>query len=157
MIKTIVKSKVKSSSPGDDNILYGFLLNLPTTHHFLATLYNKIDECDRAPDSFAQSNIKMIYKSEDAKDPTNFRMIALTTCKEKIYHQIKALCLIDFMITNGYLHTSTQKYFLQRINGCISCSYPSNKLSPCCWYFCILLCYFQFLYRFTLISLFWYH
>ena len=46
-IKEVLKMKNNTSAPGYDQIVYGFIKNLPSTHHILATLYNKIikEEC----------------------------------------------------------------------------------------------------------------
>lgn len=41
-IKEVLKMKTNTSAPGDDEIVYGFIKNLPSPHHILATLYNKI-------------------------------------------------------------------------------------------------------------------
>ena len=84
------KQKSATSAPGEDGLMYGFLRNLPAVHHFLATLYNRIDECDIAPDCWASSLVILLHKGGDTDDGGNFRMIALTSCLGKPYHLIKA-------------------------------------------------------------------
>ena len=76
-MKNILKKKSATSAPGEDGLLYGVLKNLPSTHHFLDTEYNKIDESETAPDIFAKSNIILIHKRGDDSDASNIRMIAL--------------------------------------------------------------------------------
>ena len=48
-----------------------------------------------------------------------FRMIALTSTLGKLYHQIKAERMADFMTKNGYIDEATQKAFIKGVNGCI--------------------------------------
>ena len=115
-IRNIVKHKSNSSSPGPDGITYGFLKKLPCLHHCLATLYNKILWDGVPPTTWAQSRVSLIYKKGDTLDPTNFRMIALSSIFGKIYHQIMAHRSASFMTDNKYIDNSILKAFLQRIN-----------------------------------------
>ena len=55
----------------------------------------------------------------EAVDPAMFRMIALTSTLGKLYHQIKAERMADFMSKNGYIDEATQKAFIKGVNGCI--------------------------------------
>lgn len=41
-IKAVLKMKNNKSAPFEDGVMYGFLKNMPSTHHILATIYNKI-------------------------------------------------------------------------------------------------------------------
>ena len=43
IIKNIFKRKSATSAPGEDGIMYGVLAKMPSTHYFLATLYNRLD------------------------------------------------------------------------------------------------------------------
>ena len=86
MLKHIFKSKSSTSAPGEDGIMYGVLAKLPSTHYFLATLYNKLESCGSAPNIWANSNVILAYKGGVTSDATNFRMIALTSCLAKPYH-----------------------------------------------------------------------
>jgi hypothetical protein len=83
--------KKATSSPGPDELMYGVLLQLPSTHSFLATLFCLLLLDD--PDSTAkwcEGEIKLICKDGDKYDPANFRPISLTSCDGKISHQILA-------------------------------------------------------------------
>jgi hypothetical protein len=119
IVKEILRKKSATSAPGEDGLMYGFLSNLPAVHHFLATLYNKIDECGIAPDCWTDSLVVLIHKGGEIDDAGNFRMIALTSCMGKPYHLIKAHRLSSFMVSNGYLDATIQKGFMEQINGCI--------------------------------------
>ena len=99
--------------------MYGVLAKMPSTHYFLATLYNKLDECGIAPEIWANSIVVLAYKGGETDDATCFRMIALTSCLAKPYHIIKAERLSSFMVENGYLDRSVQKGFMANINGCV--------------------------------------
>ena len=63
IIKRLLKRYKKQSAPGMDKITYGQLRNLPTCHHFLATLYTKImRESMKAPSQWGQGKIILIHK-----------------------------------------------------------------------------------------------
>ena len=116
MVKNILTKKDNNSTPGDDGILYGFLVKLPSAHHFLATLYNKIDESCIAPTMFGSSRIILTHNNGPQDSPNNFCMIAHTNVFRNIYHQIKAKRLSDFMVLNNYIDKNTQRPFLKGIN-----------------------------------------
>ena len=99
--------------------MYGVLAKLPSVHHFLATQYNKTQDSSLAPKSWAGCRIVLCHKAGSIDDPANFRPLALSSCLGKPYHCIKAQRMADFMVANGYINTSTQKAFLQGINGCV--------------------------------------
>ena len=61
----------------------------------------------------------LAHKGGDVSDPSMFRMIALTSCLGKPYHQIKADRMAEFMVKNNYISETTQKAFLRGINGCV--------------------------------------
>ena len=66
---------------------------MPSTHHFLVTLFSKIlMEKHEAPESWSKTRIKLIFKGEDEQSPGNFRPIALTSVVGKLLHKIIALC-----------------------------------------------------------------
>ena len=98
-IKKILLDCNKKSSPGPDGIPYGILLKLPTIHHTLATLYNKVLLHSCPPSSWSESVIKLIHKKGSTEDPTNFRMIALTNCTGKLFHLILAQRFTKFQET----------------------------------------------------------
>ena len=118
-IKNTLLNCNKKSSPGPDGIPYGILLKLPTTHHTLATLYNKILHTGYVPRAWSESVVKLLHKKGRTDDPTNFRMIALTNCIGKIYHLILSKRFTKFLTENKYIDESLQKAFLPGINGCI--------------------------------------
>ena len=81
-IKTILSKKKPSSAPGIDGVTYGILRHLPSTHHFLATLYSKIlSSSPSPPDLWRHSMVTLIYKRNEPANPKNFRMIALTSAR----------------------------------------------------------------------------
>ena len=118
-VKKILKSKSPNKAPGEDGVLYGVLLRLPSIHHILATLYTRTNESNLAPASWATSSVVLAHKGGDPKDPSMFRMIALTSCLGKIYHQIKADRLTEYMTENDYIDETTQKAFIKHLNGCV--------------------------------------
>ena len=98
MIKQIIREKKSDTAPGEDGLLYGILSRLPSSHWFLATLYNKIDEDGIAPSSWTGCLLSLILKAGSPEDPSNFRPIALSSILGKIFHHIKANQLSEFML-----------------------------------------------------------
>ena len=105
-IKSILKHKTSNSAPGPDRITYGILKKLPTTHHFMATLFNKITSHGLPPSSWCNSNIILLHKKGDTDIPSNFRMIALASCVGKLYHQIFADRFDSYLVNNQLINTT---------------------------------------------------
>ena len=119
-IRSILKDKKATSAPGPDGLMYGILKNLPCTHHVLATLFTKMLSSDPdPPDSWSTSNVSLIYKANDPSQPENFRMIPLTSCISKVFHQVLANRSVDYLTSNHYIRKDLQKAFINGINGCI--------------------------------------
>ena len=118
-VKKIFKNKSPNTCPGEDGLLYGVLAKLPSTHHFLATLYNKTDKSGVAMDISTNCYLVLAHKAGEPSDPGNFRMLAMTSCLAKPYHEIKAKRMSTFMVDNEYIDVSLQKAYLEGINGCI--------------------------------------
>ena len=117
-VRKILKGANKSSSPGEDSITYHHLWKLPSTHHFLATLFSKILlDSQSAPQQWCTGIIKLIYKDGTPEDPKNFRPIALTSCVGKTFHKILAIRLENFLLDNHLIDPSIQKGFLRNCPG----------------------------------------
>ena len=71
------------------------------------------------PESWSESRVSLIYKAGDNPLRENFRMISLTSCVSKLYHQILADRSVDFLTKNGYIDSKVQKPFINGINGCV--------------------------------------
>ena len=118
LIQIILRKCSLSSSPGSDGITYLHLRKLPSTHHFLATLYSKIlAHTQLPPTSWRMGKLTLIYKASPANNPTNFCPIALTSVVGKLFHNITAHCLESYLLSNETLDTSTQKGFPSGVNG----------------------------------------
>ena len=138
MIKNILKKRSSSSSSGEDGITHHHLKMLPSTHHFMATLFSKILlHSHTPPSSWCHAKVITIYKNGDPSNPANFRPIALTSVVAKLIHKIIAIRLEDFVLSNSIIDTSLQKGFLGGINGCMEQLSPSlHKLyrsKKCIW------------------------
>ena len=114
----VLKNANKKSSPGPDGKLYGILSQLPSTHHILATLFNKILVTGAAPLSWGESIIKLIHKKSTTQDPSNFRPIALSNTIGKTFHLILAKRTTDYLTKNGLIDPTVQMAFLPGISGC---------------------------------------
>ena len=117
-VKRMLQKYSPSSSPGTDQITYFHLRNLPSAHHFLATLFSKILLMShRGPTSWFSAEITLIHKGGDPSHPSNFRPIAMSSVIPKLFHKILAKCLEVFLLSNGILNPNLQKGFLTGING----------------------------------------
>ncbi|XP_033115344.1 uncharacterized protein LOC117115595 [Anneissia japonica] len=112
-IKKRLMSKKSNSSPGPDSITYGILKKFPCCHHFLATLFSKINESCIPPSSWTTCNVIPIYKNGESNDPANCRMIALSSSIGKLYHQILSGNLENYLIKNNIINSDLQKAFIK--------------------------------------------
>ena len=120
-IKHALGRKDKTSAPGFNDIVYEFLLKLPSLHKPLATAFTQIRDDGIAPDSWGTSRVILIKKSNEDPDnnPSNFRMISLTLNIGKLYHTMEAERALQFMLDNKYLDQTAQKAYVEGVNGCI--------------------------------------
>ena len=91
-LKNALRNKNLNSAPGYDDIVYSFLMKMPTLHKILATSFTRIRDNGVAPDSWGSSKIILIKKNKDDQDdePSNFRMISLTLNIGNLYHTLEA-------------------------------------------------------------------
>ena len=120
-IRKALTNKDLNTAPGEDGIVYEYLLRIPYLHQVLATAFTMIRDNGTAPDSWGSSTIVLIMKDTEGSvdDPTNFRMICLTLNIAKLYHTLEANRLMTYMVENDYIDKTTQKAYIQGINGCI--------------------------------------
>ena len=91
LIKGFLRKLSNASAAGLDQISYLHLKKLPSTHHFLATLFSKIIFTNhRSPTIWCKGILRLIHKGGDTESPENFRPIALTSCVGKLLHRILA-------------------------------------------------------------------
>jgi hypothetical protein len=62
LVRRVLSSNKATSSPGPNELMYGVLLRLPSTHSFLSTLFSQLLLEDPDPTAkWCQSEIKLIY------------------------------------------------------------------------------------------------
>ena len=97
---------------------YHYLKKMPSTHHFLATLYLKILlESHPAPTSWGCAKMKLIHEGGETLCPADFRSVALTSFVSKLFNKIIAIRLEEFFLESEIIDQSFQKGFLRSING----------------------------------------
>ena len=117
-IRSILKKLSKPSAPGPDSISYTHLKRLPSTHHFLATLFSMILlRSQQAPKIWCIGDIRLIHKKGNPKEPENFRPIALTSAVGKLFHRILASRIETYVLQNKIIDPRLQKGFLSGISG----------------------------------------
>ena len=75
------------------------------------------------------SRVSLIHKDGDTSLPENFRMISLTSCVSKVFHQILANWLVEYIVENKFVDKSVQKAFIYGINGCIDHNQVVQEIS----------------------------
>ena len=118
-MRKVLKNSNKKSAPGPCGITFNVLLKLESTHHILATYFNKVFQSGAHPSSWGESVVKIIHKKGATSVPSNFRMIALSGCIGKLYHLLLAERLTTYLTRNQLIDPKLQKAFLPGINGCI--------------------------------------
>ena len=117
LVKSTLRQCSMKSTPGSDGITYFHLNHLPSSHHFMATLFNKLLGKGSAPACWGLAHVKLIYKVSDASDPANFRPIALTAVVGKVVHKIISSRLEKYLWENNAVNTSIQKGFITSLPG----------------------------------------
>ena len=113
LIKRFLRKLPNASAPGPDRISYLHLKKLPSTHHFLATLFSNIILTNhRSPTIWCKGILRLIHKGGDTESLENFCPIALTSCVGKLLHRILASRLVEFMMANNIINPELQKGFL---------------------------------------------
>ena len=103
-----------------EHFFTNLLCHLPSSHHFIATLFNKLIKSGSAPACWGRARIKLIYKSGDNSDPSNFRPIALTSVVGKLLYKILSRRLEEYLKSNDVIDTSVQKGFLLGSQGSLN-------------------------------------
>ena len=87
------------TSPGEDDILYSMIFNLPkSTKEFLLDILNSFWTSGTSPKSWKISIIVPIIKPlKDSYLPKNYRPIALTSCISKIYERMVNARLVWYL------------------------------------------------------------
>ena len=93
------------TSPGEDDILYSMIFNLPySTKKFLLDILNSFWSSGTSPESWKISIIIPILKPfKDSSLPQNFRPIALTSCVSKIYERMINARLVWYLESKNLL------------------------------------------------------
>ena len=65
------------------------------------------------------SNITIVHKDGETDDPSNFRMLAMTSNLAKPLHKVKAGRYGEYLCANNYINSDIQKAFMAKINGCM--------------------------------------
>ena len=105
----VLKHSNHKSIPGPDGIPYEILYHLPSTHHILATLFNKILVTNAVPSQWGESIIKLTHKKGMTDDPGYFHPIALSNTIVKTVHLILANRTTSYLISNKLIDPSLQK------------------------------------------------
>ena len=93
------------TSPGEDDILYSMIFNLPkSTKKFLLDIFNSFWFLGTSPKSWKISIIVAILKPlKDSYLPQNYRPIALTSCISKIYERMVNARLVWYLESKNLL------------------------------------------------------
>ena len=93
------------TSPGEDEILYSMIFNLPrSTKQFLLDILNSFWFSGTSPKSWKISSIVPVLKPlKDSYLPKNYRPIVLTSCACKIYERMVNARLVWYLESKNLL------------------------------------------------------
>ena len=93
------------TSPGEDEILYSMIFNLPrNSKQFLLDILNSFWFSGTSPKSWKISIIVPVLKPlKDSYHPKNYRSIALTSCVSKIYERMVNAQLLWYLESKNLL------------------------------------------------------
>ena len=121
-VEAVISRTCPNSSPSPlDQVPYTVLKRCRSLMPALLHLYNTCWSNQVAPQAWKVGTIQLIGKSkakQDPSQPSHFRPIALTPCIGKVFTSLLKLRWLSYMLSNGYLGTSTQKAFVDGISGC---------------------------------------
>ncbi|KAG6460961.1 hypothetical protein O3G_MSEX012332 [Manduca sexta] len=135
--------KHSDTAPGEDNISYSMIDNLPQAgKEILTQLYNKIFESGFVPEQW--KNIKIIPIPKPGSDNTiakNIRPIALLSCPCKIFHLIISRRLEWFFEANnlfskdtiGFRRSKSTMDNLSRLINHIQCGFTKGSSTVGCF------------------------
>jgi hypothetical protein len=84
-IKQALNKMKPNKSPGNDGISNEFLVNLPDNALIaIQKALNDVFNSGDIPESWINSDIKMLHKKGDPENPHNYRPIALENCSFKL-------------------------------------------------------------------------
>ena len=98
-------SSVGNTAPGEDEITYEMIKNLPThVRELLVVMFNKFFKESFFPDEWKQAIIIPILKpGKDPSDPKSYRPIALTSCLCKLFERLLNVRLVEYLIMEKVL------------------------------------------------------
>ncbi len=119
--RALKRARSGSSPSPIDQVPYRVLKECPAVITPLLHIFNLCWSSGKVPQQWKQAVIRLIPKNS-AKDRPNdlsqFRPIALTSCVGKLYTSILKERLMQFMTSNNYINTATQKAFIKDVPGC---------------------------------------
>ena len=109
-------NKMSNTSPGPDELEYKHLKIIDNTGRILSYIFNKCRQEQKIPNLWKSAHTVLIYKKGDNNDPSNFRPIALQSCRYKPFVAIVS-DRISKWANNNNLLSDYQKGFRQG-EGC---------------------------------------
>ena len=95
----------------------------PTLSRMLYTIICRAWSSTDIPLSWQRAIIILIPKSDNLRDPSLFRPIALANSDGKIFFSLLSKHLTAYFLANNFLSTKQQKGFLPDIPGCLEHSF----------------------------------
>ena len=114
------------SSPGPDGLSYCFWKSLPNGGCLLKVIFNICLYNGKILSSWKRSNMILIHKKDDPKDPANWRPISLQSTLYKIFAAVLAHRLAIYCMDNGTI-SPFQKGFVP-FEGCFEHSFLMHSL-----------------------------
>ena len=119
----VINRACSTSAPSPLNqVTYRTLKQCPSLIPALLNLFQMCWNTKSIPDGWKIGIIQLIPKAsamENLSEPSNFQLIALTSCVGKLFTTILKNRWLSYMMQHGYLDTAVQKAFLPGVPGCL--------------------------------------
>jgi hypothetical protein len=111
-VSWLIAKTLNWKAPGPDGISNFWIKRFTASHPYLAYYFNQfLENAEKIPEFIARGITYLILKSQDSKDPSNYRPI---TCLCTVY-KIYTACIGEKI----YKHLETNKLLAEEQRGCI--------------------------------------
>ena len=129
-IVAYIKKRKNSSKGGHNQIQYVMLKKCPTLMNIYVNLIMEAwqtlivdNRVDQLPTHWTIAKLKLMPKTDDLTDPSQFRDINLSNIDGKIFFGILSKRAGTFMTDNAFINTSVQKGYIRGIPGVLEHTY----------------------------------
>ena len=118
-LKKAVSRKSNRNAAGMNSIPFLVYKKCGKVLEILIQIMNRVWSQKEVPQSWQRAIIVLLAKSDEVDKPGDFRPIALLNAEGRLFFTLMNWRLSSYMLDNGYINTSIQKGFIERVAGCV--------------------------------------